>query len=91
MPDGVTESLRPSPDFRELVEAAVAAIRQQMHERLADRDAQIAGLWAERQELRRLVTAAQAAERTAREEAPGCASRSAMQWPRSRHCISNSK
>lgn len=69
MPDGVRESLRPSPDFRELIEATVAAIREQMEERLADRDAQIAGLFAERQELRRLVTDAQTAERIARDEA----------------------
>lgn len=71
MPDGVRESLRPSPDFRELIEATVAAIREQMEERLADRDAQIAGLFAERQELRRLVTDAQTAERIARDEAAG--------------------
>jgi hypothetical protein len=71
MPDGVTESLRPSPDFRDLIEAAVAAIRVQMEEGLADRDAPITGLFAERQELRRLVTATQAAERTAKEEAVG--------------------
>jgi hypothetical protein len=71
MPDGVTERLRPRPDFRELIEAAAAAIREQMEERLADRDAQIAGLFAERQELRRLMTDAQTAERLVREEAAG--------------------
>jgi hypothetical protein len=54
-----------------LIEATVAAIREQMEERLADRDAQIAGLFAERQELRRLVTNAQTAERIARDEAAG--------------------
>lgn len=71
MPDGEGGRLRPSPDFRELIEASVAAIREQMEERLADRDAQIAGLIAERQELRRLLTDAQTAERIARDEAAG--------------------
>jgi chromosome segregation ATPase len=71
MPDGVTESLRPSPNFRELIEAAAAAIREQMEERLADLDGQIAELFAERQELRRLLTAAQTAERSACDEAAG--------------------
>jgi hypothetical protein len=71
MPDGARGSLRPTPDFRGMIEAAVAAIRQQMEERLADRDAQIAGLFAERQKLRRLVTDAQTAERIARDEAAG--------------------
>jgi hypothetical protein len=71
MPDGARGSLRPTPDFQGLFEAAVAAIREQMEARLADRDAQIAGLFAERQELRRLVTDAQTAERIARDEAAG--------------------
>jgi hypothetical protein len=71
MPDGVTESLRKSPDFRDLIEAAVTAIRAQMEERLADRDAQIAGLFAGRQQLRRLMTDAQTAERAACDEAAG--------------------
>ena len=71
MPDGESGNLRPSPDFREWIEATVAAIREQMEERLADRDAQIAALFAERQELRRLMTGAQAAERIARDEATG--------------------
>ena len=71
MPDGARGSLRPTPDFRGLFEAAVAAIRQQMEARIADRDSQIAGLFAERQELRRLVTEAQTAERIARDEAAG--------------------
>lgn len=43
----------PEPDFRELIKATVAAIREQMGERFADRGAEIAGLFAERQELRR--------------------------------------
>jgi len=71
MPDGVRASLSPGPDFRELIEATVAAIREQMEERLADRDSEIAGLCAERQELRRLMTDAQRAERIARDEAAG--------------------
>lgn len=53
------EGLHPSPNFRQLIEAMVAAIREQMERRLADRDAQIAERVAERQELRRLLTAAQ--------------------------------
>jgi hypothetical protein len=71
MPDGATGGLRPSPDFRELIEATVAAIREQKEEQLADRDAQIAGLVAERQELHRLVIDAQTAERIARDELGG--------------------
>ena len=71
MPDGVTESLRPGPEFREWIETTVATIREQMEERLADRDAQIVGLVAERQELRRRVIDAQTAERIARDELGG--------------------
>jgi len=64
MPDGATESLRPGPNFREYGRSDSRA-----DERAAPRlGAQIAGLFAEHQELRRLVTAAQAAVRTARDE-----------------------
>lgn len=69
MPDRVREGLRPSVDFRGLIDATVAAIREQMEERRAERDAPIAGLFAERKELRRLVTGALTTERIVRDEA----------------------
>jgi hypothetical protein len=89
MPDGARESVHPTPDFRGLMETAGAALREQMEERLADRDNQIAGLFAERQELLRLVTDAQTAERIARDEAAGLraelsACRTRLRWALSR-------
>jgi len=63
-----------------LIEATVAAIREQMDERLADRDAQIAEIFAERQEHRRLLTDAQTAERIARDEAAGLRAEAGKQW-----------
>jgi hypothetical protein len=79
------ESLRPTPNFPGLIDAAVGAIRGQMEARIADRDNQIAGLFAERQELRRLVTDAQTAEQIARVEAAGLraelsACRTRLRW-----------
>ena len=73
MSDGARAGLRPpNPDFPG-VEAAVAAIREQVEERLADRDAQIVGLFAERQELRRLMTDAQGPSGSPATRPPGCA------------------
>jgi hypothetical protein len=72
---GTRGRLRPTPDFRGLFEVAVAAIREQMEAGLADPDCQVVGLFPVRQELRRLVTDAQATERIARDEAAGLRTR----------------
>jgi hypothetical protein len=78
MPDGGMGSLRPIPDFPGLIGAAVAAIREQMEARLADWDVQIAGLFAERQELLRLVTIARVEAGGLRAELSACRTR--LRW-----------
>jgi hypothetical protein len=78
MPDGARESLHPTPDFRGLMEAAGPAIREQMEARIADRDNQIAGLFAEQQELLRLVTDARDEAAGLRAELSACRTR--LRW-----------